>query len=162
MLPGDRSSGPDRPWAPRLLLGLAGVVCGAFAAQALMERAWDLSLWTIPYWLGLATAVPMICLAVGWPRRPRPQLWAWLFGAGLGLLGLLFTVGGVVGLREGALVSLPEETQDGWSIGGPALFLGCGLLAAAVAAGRGRWAMAAASTGGAVMVLLALLGPTLA
>lgn len=140
----------------RLLLGIAATLLGLLVAYQLDRYHWQLQWSTREYWAGLGVAVLMLLISAVWPRLPH-RAWRALVGVPLGLFALLVIVFGVAGLLEGYVVSGYEEDEDGWSLGGPPLFLGTGLLAAALAAMRGRWSLAAGTAGAAVLVLLAML-----
>ncbi len=143
-------------FSARLLLATAALLAGWVLLHQLDAYHWQLRSWTVGYWLGLMLAVAMLLAALLGRRLAHPA-WRWLVGVPLGLVAVLVVASGVAGLRGGYLVSGFEENETGWSLGGPPLFLGTGLLAASLAALRGRWPLAAGTAGAAVLAVLGLL-----
>ncbi len=142
--------------AARLLLATALLLTGWILVHELSNLHFQLRSWTVGYWSGLGLVVAMLGVALLLPRLTHPA-WRWVLGVPLGLLAAVGVVAGVLGLQEGYLLSGHVETEDGWRLGGPPLFLGAGWLAAAVAMLRGRWSLAVGTAGAALLVLLALL-----
>jgi hypothetical protein len=141
----------------RVLLAGAGLALGWAGGHELVEPGGMQALIAPTYAVGVAVAAAMVGVAVVWPRRPRPDWWSGLLAGLLGLGGVVITVGGVLGLVEGWLVSGFEELETGWYLGGFTVFLGTGLWVAAVAAARGRWPLAGATFAAAVGTSLGIL-----
>ncbi len=151
-----REPEPTRAFAPRLLLAVPALLAGWACAHELAESSWRLQSWNAGYWVGVAVASGMLLVAVLLPLLDHA---AWRWGLGLPTLvaGLFLTGGGILGLREGYLVSGFEEVETGWMLGGAPLFLGLGLATAGIAAVRGRRPLAAGTFGAAVLVVLAIV-----
>lgn len=147
---------PARAFLPRLLMVVPALLMGWVCLHELAEGHWRLSTTSSVYWLGVAVAAAMVVVAALLPLL-RHAAWRWLLGIPTLLLGLAWTGGAFLGLREGYLLSGFEENEDGWMLGGPLLFLGLGFVVAGLAALRDRWALAAGTVGTTVLVLLAVV-----
>jgi hypothetical protein len=140
----------------RLVVATVALLLGWVCAHELSEVRWELAGWTGAYWSGAAVAVVMLLAVVLGPLLGRPAA-RWLFGLPTLLAGLAGLVVGVLGLREGRLLTGFEEVEPGWWLGGPPAYLGAGLTAGGLALLRGRPTLALGTVATAVLTTVALL-----
>lgn len=135
--------------APGRVPALASAVPVAVTGAGLVVLGWrgldyqDFVLsWgeSAPMWLALGLGSVMIVAAVvGVVATEPPRWWGRAVGlllAGLGALALLFAMTWALAVGE---IAHHEESETSWSYLFPGVAAGTGLLAAAIAAWRGRW-----------------------
>ena len=156
LLPPPGEPGRAAAWLARLLLATVAALSAWVVLHQLSQYFFQWRSWTVGYWAALGLCLALLVAAVLGERLTRPVP-RWLFGLPLLGLGLLALVGGVAGLDEGYLVSGFEENEDGWRLGGAAVFTGAGWTAAGLALLRRRWLFAVATTGLTVVLVLGLV-----
>lgn len=129
---------------PGVALALTGATVAVLGWGGLDYNQWQAGVHTVPLWAALVLGVLLVPLGLGGHRLPDNRLVAMVAVLLSGAVALVALVPATLWMLDLGQLGRHEESETGWEAVLPVV-VGTGFLAAACAATRRRWPLAALS-----------------